>query len=447
MRLFLLILFWTFFLAPKSATSHSGKHSSADSIHISGSCWDVDTGIDLRVSVMALVNNAKVNLGKSNDDGKFDLKIPSAASDLIFEAAGYRTIKTPVRVLGELNKKDKFTFSLRMILLDSQQVVKEFAGGVEKNKTNKAAEANEKPVQTHFRVVDAYQGIPLTAKICLTFTRTGNMYCLDTDSSNAPTASFVGELDKISLKITAKGFQDYEGDLIPRPGELGEVVYQISMLKTVKSVLVLNFHAPDSLNLEYTNLVKGKVDYHFQFIKGRPWTSIALENIPLGEQTLVATNAATRERLWSETYSVLPGINFKSINVIPPPKKIRSVLPSETNAVSTSQFQNITLYFDQSSYVLRPKTKFTLDSVSRFLLVKGNLRACITGHTDNVGKRELNFRLSEYRARVVANYLSVHGVQQKQIEFRWKGPDAPIASNDVETNKEKNRRVEISFSE
>jgi outer membrane protein OmpA-like peptidoglycan-associated protein len=96
---------------------------------------------------------------------------------------------------------------------------------------------------------------------------------------------------------------------------------------------------------------------------------------------------------------------------------------------------------------LRNETKTVLDSISRFLPGHPGLIANVTGYTDNVGKKDLNLRLSEYRARVVVNYLKQKGIPENQILFTWKGSESPAASNDTEENKVKNRRVEIRFLE
>ncbi|MCE7059831.1 OmpA family protein [Dyadobacter sp. CY343] len=106
-----------------------------------------------------------------------------------------------------------------------------------------------------------------------------------------------------------------------------------------------------------------------------------------------------------------------------------------------------TLYFDQSSYHLRKDSRLVLDSVCAVLVRRHNLIARVTGHTDNVGKQSLNLILSEYRARVVQHYMKTNGVRPGQIRVEWKGSYLPVAENDREENKSKNRRVEISFRE
>jgi len=446
----------------------------SDSITIFGSCWDIATGVDLKVRITADVNGKKIFAGESNNEGTFDVPIPASTSGLTFEATGYRTIITPIHVLGKSEKGDRFRVYFKMIALDSQQVARP-VNSLPKDKTQSAQE-DDIP-KSHFQVRDAYLGKPLTAKICLTFTRTGRTYCLDTDSTSAPTASFVGDLENIDLKVTSNGFQDYEGKLKLLPTQKGDVFYQIKLLKVVLPILTMKLNGPDSLQIEYRS--KGGAFVYLPYIKGRPWKELFNENEPVGEQTMVAVQVGSNTVLGSESYTVKPGLNFKAIRIrdsgpqqnipIAANKGITSKRPTgaetelstitvkaklterrRTNtpdvladSTATGSFTQTTLYFDQSSYILRTNTKLTLDSISEFLRKQRNLKAQVTGHTDNVGSRNLNVSLSEYRARVVANYLQQKGVQSQQIVSRWKGPDLPVASNDNEANKVKNRRVEI----
>jgi len=101
------------------------------------------------------------------------------------------------------------------------------------------------------------------------------------------------------------------------------------------------------------------------------------------------------------------------------------------------------VYFDQSSYVLRPESYPQLDKLARTLQVYPALQIEIAGHTDNVGDRRLNQLLSENRASVIANYLINHGIASKRLAHQGYGDTRPAAPNDNEVNKKQNRRVEF----
>jgi type IX secretion system PorP/SprF family membrane protein len=80
-----------------------------------------------------------------------------------------------------------------------------------------------------------------------------------------------------------------------------------------------------------------------------------------------------------------------------------------------------------------------------YTLLKNNpdYQVEIIGHTDNVGKHLVNYRLSATRAQAVAQYLKQIGLEESRVNFVGRGDTEPVAPNDTEENKAKNRRVEF----
>lgn len=117
------------------------------------------------------------------------------------------------------------------------------------------------------------------------------------------------------------------------------------------------------------------------------------------------------------------------------------------NQVTADLSLSITiLYFDQSSYQLRPNVKTMLDSVAQQLVAKPNLIATVTGYTDDVGKLELNRVLAERRAKAVEQYLKQHGASANQIKASWEGPDKKASADDPKAVKTISRRVVVQLS-
>jgi OmpA-OmpF porin, OOP family len=67
----------------------------------------------------------------------------------------------------------------------------------------------------------------------------------------------------------------------------------------------------------------------------------------------------------------------------------------------------------------------------------------IEGHTDNVGNRDANVRLSKARAEAVRNYLISKGITRNRLTTVGLGPDQPVASNDTPEGRARNRRVQL----
>lgn len=67
----------------------------------------------------------------------------------------------------------------------------------------------------------------------------------------------------------------------------------------------------------------------------------------------------------------------------------------------------------------------------------------ISGHTDNVGNKSYNLKLSENRAKSVANNLISKGIDASRIKSLGMGNSNPIQSNESEDGRKANRRVEF----
>lgn len=69
----------------------------------------------------------------------------------------------------------------------------------------------------------------------------------------------------------------------------------------------------------------------------------------------------------------------------------------------------------------------------------------LTGHTDNIGSDESNMALGKRRADIVMNYLISQGVSSSQIISSSRGESSPIADNNTEEGRGKNRRTELKI--
>ena len=73
------------------------------------------------------------------------------------------------------------------------------------------------------------------------------------------------------------------------------------------------------------------------------------------------------------------------------------------------------------------------------------MRIEIRGHTDAKGSDSYNQRLSENRAKAVADYLLSKGINEKRIQSKGYGKSLPIDTNDTEEGRANNRRVEFKI--
>jgi outer membrane protein OmpA-like peptidoglycan-associated protein len=99
--------------------------------------------------------------------------------------------------------------------------------------------------------------------------------------------------------------------------------------------------------------------------------------------------------------------------------------------------------FEVNSFKLKPELFPELDSLVAFMKKNPSTRIEISGHTDATGKEAHNLKLSENRADAVAEYIVDNGIATSRVTFNGYGSSRPIAPNDTDEGRRKNRRVEI----
>jgi outer membrane protein OmpA-like peptidoglycan-associated protein len=106
---------------------------------------------------------------------------------------------------------------------------------------------------------------------------------------------------------------------------------------------------------------------------------------------------------------------------------------------------SIALYinFETGKSVIKPESQSTIDQVAQLLTENKALKISVEGHTDNVGAVQTNQTLSENRAKAVMNAVAAKGIDKSRLVSKGWGQSKPIADNNTEDGKAKNRRVEI----
>jgi len=105
------------------------------------------------------------------------------------------------------------------------------------------------------------------------------------------------------------------------------------------------------------------------------------------------------------------------------------------------------LLFDVGKAELRPEADAALVQLAKVLRQNPSLRFEIGGHTDLIGDAASNQLLSEQRAQNVYNSLVIKSVPQEQLSWKGYGKSTPVAPNDTEAGRQKNRRVECRWIE
>lgn len=131
-------------------------------------------------------------------------------------------------------------------------------------------------------------------------------------------------------------------------------------------------------------------------------------------------------------------------------KEIKDTLPgAEVERVGEGikiTLNENTVNFDFNSSNLTSLAKSNLDKLVTVLKNNPDTNINIYGHTDNIGSDAVNLRISGQRAAAVKNYFTAQGVSASRLFTEGLGKSSPVASNDTDAGRAKNRRVEFAIT-
>jgi type IX secretion system PorP/SprF family membrane protein len=193
------------------------------------------------------------------------------------------------------------------------------------------------------------------------------------------------------------------------------------------------------------------VSYHFGRKKDKK--KVAPEDKDIDNQIVVRKDSVDENKV-----TEVEKIDSSAVAQVDEPKTVVDSAAIEKNTTSEQQvFEKPEvgkkyvvrgLYFATGSAQIEKASFPALDNIVEFLRKNPNLKVEIGGHTDNVGNKASNQRLSENRAKAVVDYLVGIGISASRITFKGYGDTQPIASNDDEKDgRELNRRIEMKIIE
>ncbi len=120
-------------------------------------------------------------------------------------------------------------------------------------------------------------------------------------------------------------------------------------------------------------------------------------------------------------------------------------IPAEALKRDLDSAGHVALYlnFDTGKTALRAEAQPVIDEIVKLMRADGSLKLTIEGHTDNAGTPAHNQTLSEGRAAAVVAALKAKGIAADRIQAKGYGQDKPVAGNDSEEGRGRNRRVEL----
>ena len=109
--------------------------------------------------------------------------------------------------------------------------------------------------------------------------------------------------------------------------------------------------------------------------------------------------------------------------------------------------QLVNIEFETGKATIRAESLSLLRDIAQYMKRSPRITMEVRGHTDNRGGTDINQKLSEARAQAVATALIGMGVQKMQLRIVGYGESKPLAANDTEENRRRNRRTEFAIVE
>lgn len=130
----------------------------------------------------------------------------------------------------------------------------------------------------------------------------------------------------------------------------------------------------------------------------------------------------------------------------PPPPPAPDEPPPPPPPPPAPRFVLQGVQFDTGKATLTAGSSARLDTIVEYMTHKKSARIEISGHTDNVGNKKDNKKLSQQRADAVRAYLVAKGIDASRIQTVGYGDEQPMASNDTPEGRQQNRRIEAAES-
>jgi Outer membrane protein and related peptidoglycan-associated (lipo)proteins len=151
------------------------------------------------------------------------------------------------------------------------------------------------------------------------------------------------------------------------------------------------------------------------------------------------------------SYDILPSVKnfynkYEQVDLTKTKKGTKVPKNFYITPIEVGQAVNIDfIYFETGKSTLKPQSFRSLNALVDFLNEYPNVIVEIGGHTDNTGSAAINEKISNLRAKAVADYVVSMGIPASRITSKGYSFNKPKASNATATGRAQNRRVEFTI--
>ena len=146
---------------------------------------------------------------------------------------------------------------------------------------------------------------------------------------------------------------------------------------------------------------------------------------------------------WEDHIDYITNIRLAKGGVELYDRNAQSMTPIEKAIAETGKFVTNNILFETGKATLKPESMTEIQKVADYMKKNPTARFEVQGHTDNQGSDKINDPLSQQRSEAVVKALESLGVDGFNLRAVGKGSREPVADNNSEAGRAKNRRVEF----
>ena len=160
-------------------------------------------------------------------------------------------------------------------------------------------------------------------------------------------------------------------------------------------------------------------------------------------RTTVARLEQNGQTIWVRVYSQDSEIEVRAIEEKPFPATLPPPAAALKSALDKDGRVALSIGFDGARAALKPEAAKTVAEIVKLLKENPTLKLSIEGHTDDIGPRPANEKLSRDRAAAVLDAIAAGGIARARLSSAGHGPAKPLADNGTSEGRAKNRRLEL----
>lgn len=433
----------------------SAMSQENQSVTLKGIIRDHKSKMPLAAQIKIIYTDSQLNTQESNAKGDGTFEIKTLPKQCVFQAKTDGYIVSNVLMNLENLSESKAVVEIPLVFNGKtkiNQLLLEFSEQRKEKETeqNKGIPKNKQV----FQAVDALENKAIPAQFRLIGTYKNNIINKATSREATVFDHNFTDREHLMVEVMAEGYQKFLSEIDIETFD--ETVHE-NTAKLIKKVSFLNLLIKNETELQNINVFE--VGGTLKPIILSKTNNMYFGQLKTGGSYKIAINSNIDKEVTKEFLAV-EGINQVLIVLEPKQKKQTSfsggnslasvetkVVQMEKQAYTAEKkpfnLEQKTLFFDQSSCVLKPESKQILEEISKQLIDSPDVSIEITGYADNVGDARQNQYLSEFRAKVISSFLFNKGIKDNRIKL--KGDGGKKADNDTEEAKQRNRRAELRF--